>query len=140
MSDMTTNGQDVRIETDSLGEVAVPANMHWGAQTQRSIVNFPIGGERMPAALIRALGLQKLAAAKANMALGVLDAKLGDELARMLLLVTFGTFQPVGTLMGHEVGNLAAHVKLADAVPAVLGTEGVAVDGGLGGAGTGTGQ
>ena len=47
MSDMTVNGQDVRIETDSLGEVAVPAHVHWGAQTQRSIVNFPIGGEKM---------------------------------------------------------------------------------------------
>ena len=48
MSDMTAAGQDVRIETDSLGEVAVPAHVHWGAQTQRSIVNFPIGGEKMP--------------------------------------------------------------------------------------------
>ena len=76
MSDMTVNGQDVRIETDSLGEVAVPAHVHWGAQTQRSIVNFPIGGEKMPAALVRALGIQKMSAARANMKLGVLDAKL----------------------------------------------------------------
>lgn len=48
MSDMTMADGEVRIETDSLGEVAVPAHVHWGAQTQRSIVNFPIGGERMP--------------------------------------------------------------------------------------------
>ena len=50
MSDMTGNGMtkggETRIETDSLGEVAVPAHVHWGAQTQRSIVNFPIGGEK----------------------------------------------------------------------------------------------
>jgi predicted transcriptional regulator len=80
---MTTGSGEVRIETDSLGEVAVPARMHWGAQTQRSIVNFPIGGETMPPALVRALGIQKLAAAKANMKLGVLDATLGEAQALM---------------------------------------------------------
>ena len=92
MSDMTAGGGpncgasdgasdgDMRIETDSLGKVAVPAHVHWGAQTQRSIVNFPIGGEKMPPALVRALGIQKLAAAKANMQLGVLDAKLGEAI------------------------------------------------------------
>ena len=77
MSDMMREDGAVRIETDSLGEVAVPAHVHWGAQTQRSIINFPIGGEKMPPALIRALGVQKLAAARANMKLGVLDPALG---------------------------------------------------------------
>jgi fumarate hydratase, class II len=66
-----------RIERDTMGEVAVPAERYWGAQTQRSLENFRIGGERMPAPLIRALALEKKAAALANMALGELDAKLG---------------------------------------------------------------
>ena len=71
---------DVRIETDSLGEVAVPADAHWGAQTQRSLANFAIGTETMPAPLVKALGLQKQAAARANMELGVLDRKIGDAI------------------------------------------------------------
>src|SRR5712671_3132601 len=66
-----------RIERDTMGEVAVPAERYWGAQTQRSLENFRIGGERMPVPLIRALALEKKAAALANMALGELDAKLG---------------------------------------------------------------
>ena len=53
-----------RTESDSLGKIGVPADRYWGAQTQRSLENFRIGEERMPAALIRALGLQKLAAAR----------------------------------------------------------------------------
>jgi fumarate hydratase class II len=66
-----------RIERDSMGEIAVPAEHYWGAQTQRSLENFRIGGERMPAPLIRALAIEKKAAALANMALGELDPKLG---------------------------------------------------------------
>jgi fumarate hydratase class II len=69
-----------RIETDTMGKIAVPADRYWGAQTQRSLENFRIGEERMPAPLIRALGLQKKAAALANMALGELDALIGDAI------------------------------------------------------------
>ncbi|WP_042442870.1 class II fumarate hydratase [Azospirillum sp. B510] len=67
----------VRTETDSFGPIDVPADRYWGAQTQRSLQNFRIGGERMPAPLVRALGIQKRAAAAANIRLGVLDAGLG---------------------------------------------------------------
>ncbi|CBS86741.1 class II fumarate hydratase [Azospirillum lipoferum] len=67
----------VRTETDSFGPIEVPADRYWGAQTQRSLQNFRIGGERMPVPLVRALGIQKRAAAAANMKLGVLDPKLG---------------------------------------------------------------
>ncbi|PWC58511.1 fumarate hydratase [Azospirillum sp. TSH7] len=67
----------VRTETDSFGPIDVPANRYWGAQTQRSLQNFRIGGERMPVPLVRALGIQKRAAAAANLKLGVLDPKLG---------------------------------------------------------------
>jgi len=71
-----------RIETDTMGEVAVAADRYWGAQTQRSLQNFKIGGERMPPALVRALGLQKKAAALANLALGKLDQGVADAIAR----------------------------------------------------------
>ena len=67
----------VRTETDSFGPIEVPADRYWGAQTQRSLQNFRIGGERMPVPLVRALGIQKRAAAAANMKLGILDPKLG---------------------------------------------------------------
>ena len=67
----------VRTETDSFGHIDVPADRYWGAQTQRSLQNFRIGGERMPVPLVRALGIQKRAAAAANLKLGVLDPKLG---------------------------------------------------------------
>lgn len=105
MSDMTNNGQDVRIETDSLGEVAVPAQMHWGAQTQRSIVNFPIGGEKMPPALVRALGVQKLSAARANMKLGVLDAKLGEAIVQAAREVIDGTLADQFPLVVWQTGS-----------------------------------
>ena len=59
-----------RIEKDSFGEIEVPADRYWGAQTQRSLQNFRIGGERMPRALIHALALVKKAAALVNMDLG----------------------------------------------------------------------
>ncbi|NCP14295.1 MAG: class II fumarate hydratase [Sphingomonadales bacterium] len=102
---MTTAGQDTRIETDSLGEVAVPAHVHWGAQTQRSIVNFPIGGEKMPAALVRALGIQKLSAARANMKLGVLDAKLGEAIVAAAREVIDGTLADQFPLVVWQTGS-----------------------------------
>ena len=62
-----------RTETDSFGGIEVPADKYWGAQTQRSIQNFPIGGERMPIPVVRALGVIKQAAARTNAALDNLD-------------------------------------------------------------------
>jgi|SRR5579875_1112851 len=62
-----------RIERDSMGELEVPADALWGAQTQRAVQNFPVSGRRMPRAFIRALGLIKQAAAAANAQLGLLD-------------------------------------------------------------------
>ncbi len=63
----------VRIEADSMGELAVPADRYWGCQTQRSLLNFKIGGERFPREFIRAFGIVKQAAADVNAALGVID-------------------------------------------------------------------
>jgi fumarate hydratase class II len=62
-----------RIEADSLGEIEVPSSALWGAQTQRSLQNFPIGHEKMPPELIRAFAIVKMAAAETNRALGKLD-------------------------------------------------------------------
>src|SRR5712664_4289171 len=69
---------DHRIEHDSFGEIRVPADRLWGAQTQRSLENFRISGERMPIELIRALALVKRAAAVVNIELDLLDAKKGN--------------------------------------------------------------
>src|SRR5438445_5244361 len=70
-----------RIERDSMGEVAVPAGALYGAQTQRAVENFPISSVRFPREFIRALGLIKLAAARANMDLDLLDKKIGKAIA-----------------------------------------------------------
>jgi fumarate hydratase class II len=66
--------QGYRIERDSMGELEVPANALWGAQTQRAVINFPISGLTMPRAFIRALGLIKWAAAGANSELGLMNS------------------------------------------------------------------
>ena len=71
---------DTRIESDSIGEIAVPANAYWGAQTQRSIENFPFGTrERMPIEIVHALALVKQAAARVNRRHG-LSAKKADAI------------------------------------------------------------
>lgn len=72
------DSQEVRVESDTFGPIEVPADRHWGAQTQRSLQNFKIGIERMPAPLVRALGIVKLAAARVNVRLGELDPKVGE--------------------------------------------------------------
>lgn len=74
------SGRTTRRESDSMGSIEVPADRYWGAQTQRSLENFRIGGERMPAALVRALGIQKKAAALANMSLDALERDIGEAI------------------------------------------------------------
>ena len=69
-----------RIETDTMGDIAVPADRYWGAQTARSLKNFKIGTERLPRPLIRALGLQKKTAALSNQILGQLEPRLADAI------------------------------------------------------------
>ncbi len=81
-----------RIERDSMGELQVPADALWGAQTQRAVQNFPISGLPMPRAFIRALGLIKASAATVNQALGVLDKKRGQAIEAAALEVAAGTY------------------------------------------------
>ena len=69
-----------RVEKDSMGEVRVPEDAYWGAQTQRAVENFPVSGQRFPRRFIEALGLIKWAAAKANLELGLLDQRRADAI------------------------------------------------------------
>src|SRR5215470_8486932 len=69
-----------RVERDSMGEVAIPASALYGAQTQRAVQNFPISKIRFPREFIRAIGLIKVAATRANMDLRLLDRKLGSAI------------------------------------------------------------
>ena len=71
-----------RIETDSMGPIAVRADRYWGAQTERSLHHFAIGNDRMPIAVVHALGLLKQAAAAVNRELGLLDARRAELIAR----------------------------------------------------------
>ncbi|MBI1208656.1 MAG: class II fumarate hydratase [Azospirillum sp.] len=94
-----------RAETDSFGAIEVPADRYWGAQTQRSLQNFKIGGERMPAPLIRALGIQKKAAALANVKLGLLEAKLGGAIVKAADEVIDGTLIDEFPLVVWQTGS-----------------------------------
>jgi len=94
-----------RIESDSMGEIAVPADRYWGAQTQRSLRNFRIGGERMPPTLIHAFGLLKQAAAETNMVLGDLDPKLGAAIAKAAAEVAAGKLDEEFPLVVWQTGS-----------------------------------
>src|SRR5256885_7853316 len=73
---------DYRVEKDFLGELKVPKDAYWGAQTQRAIENFPISGIRFGRRFLYALGLIKMAAAQTNMELGLLDSKIGKAIVQ----------------------------------------------------------
>ncbi|MGE0658592.1 MAG: class II fumarate hydratase [Reyranellaceae bacterium] len=94
-----------RMESDSLGEIAVDGNRYWGAQTQRSLQNFRIGGERMPVELVRALGLQKKAAALANRRLGLLPARLATAIVRAADEVIDGKLMDEFPLVVWQTGS-----------------------------------
>ncbi|MEM7618538.1 MAG: class II fumarate hydratase [Pseudomonadota bacterium] len=93
------------METDSIGEVEVPADAYYGAQTQRSLQNFKIGTEKMPAALVRALGIQKKAAALTNMDMGVMDAKVGDAIVNAADEIIDGTLANQFPLAVWQTGS-----------------------------------
>jgi len=100
-------GEAVRIEHDSLGEVAVPADRLWGAQTQRSIGNFPIGRERFrwPRGVIRAFGLVKAEAAAANAELGELDPAIAARIVRAASEVAEGRWDAEFPLVVFQTGS-----------------------------------
>jgi fumarate hydratase class II len=96
---------ETRIETDSLGEIAVPSDRLWGAQTQRSLENFPIGDGRMPIRLIHAFAIQKRAAARVNARLGVLDAAIADAIDRAGLEIQDGRHDAEFPLVVWQTGS-----------------------------------
>ena len=122
--------QETRIETDSIGEVEVPANAYYGAQTQRSLQNFDIGTEKMPAPLVRALGIQKKAAALTNMKQGSMDDKTGNAIVSAADEVIDGTLADQFPLAVWQTGsgtqsNMNANEVIAGrANEALTGTRG----------------
>ena len=89
-TDATADTAGVRIERDSMGELQVPADALWGAQTQRAVLNFPVSGRPMPRGFIRALGLVKAAAATVNGGLGLLPEPSAAAIRRAALEVAQG--------------------------------------------------
>ncbi|MBV8939560.1 MAG: class II fumarate hydratase [Alphaproteobacteria bacterium] len=94
-----------RLETDSFGEIQVPDAAYWGAQTQRSLQNFKIGGETMPPPLIHAFGILKLAAARVNMRLGALDPALGKAIEQAAQEVAEGKLDAHFPLVVWQTGS-----------------------------------
>ncbi len=96
---------ETRQETDSLGSVDVPADRYYGAQTQRSLGNFPIGGERFPREAIWAFGIVKKACAQVNSALGNLDAELSKTLIQAAEEVIVGKLDDHFPLVVWQTGS-----------------------------------
>jgi fumarate hydratase class II len=96
---------DTRTETDSFGPLEVPSDKYWGAQTQRSIINFPIGWERQPVAIIRALGVIKKACAEVNLGFGDLDAELAPAIQEAAQEVIDGKFDDNFPLVVWQTGS-----------------------------------
>lgn len=96
---------NTRTETDSFGPLEVPADKYWGAQTQRSIINFPIGWERQPVPIIRALGVIKKACAMANKANGSMEAEIADAIIAAAGEVIDGKFDDNFPLVVWQTGS-----------------------------------
>jgi fumarate hydratase class II len=115
-----------RTETDSFGPLEVPADKYWGAQTQRSIQNFPIGWERQPVAIVRALGVIKRAAAEVNMATGKLDPVIGKAMVRAASEVVAGQHDDNFPLVVWQTGsgtqsNMNANEVISNRAIEILG-------------------
>lgn len=120
--------KNMRVETDSFGPLDVPADKYWGAQTQRSILNFPIGWERQPVAIIRALGVIKKACAIVNVAQGDMDAEIGKTIAEAAGEVIDGKFDDNFPLVVWQTGsgtqsNMNANEVISNRAIEMLGGE-----------------
>ncbi len=115
-----------RQERDTFGEIEVPADRLWGAQTQRSLQNFRISGERVPVELIRALALVKRAAAAVNIELGLLDANKGNAIIQAADEVIAGKHEEEFPLVIWQTGsgtqtNMNMNEVLANRASEILG-------------------
>ena len=120
---------DYRIEKDSLGEVKVPADALYSAQTQRAVLNFPVSNIRFPRVFIRSLGLIKAAAAEVNMGLGLLDAKIAEAVRLASLEVADGKWDDHFPLDIFQTGsatstNMNANEVIANRAMQILGATG----------------
>src|SRR5690606_33177728 len=119
---------ETRTETDSFGPLEVPADRYWGAQTQRSLRNFPIGWEKQPVAIVRALGVVKKACAEVNVAQGKLDPKLGEAIAAAAQEVIDGKWDDHFPLVVWQTGsgtqsNMNANEVISNRAIEMLGGE-----------------
>lgn len=96
---------EYRIETDSMGEIEVPVDKYYGAQTARSLVHFKIGAERMPPEVIRAFGIIKKAAALTNVELGILPKEKGDWIVRAAQEIIEGKLNEHFPLVVWQTGS-----------------------------------
>ena len=117
-----------RTETDSFGPLEVPADKYWGAQTQRSLMNFPIGWEKQPVAIVRALGVVKQACAEANKTAGALDPKLADAIIQAAGEVIAGDHDDHFPLVVWQTGsgtqsNMNANEVISNRAIEILGGE-----------------
>ena len=115
-----------RTETDSFGPLEVPADRYWGAQTQRSLLNFPIGWERQPTAIVRALGVIKQACAEANKASGKLKPEIADAMIRAASEVVEGKLDDHFPLVVWQTGsgtqsNMNANEVISNRAIEILG-------------------
>jgi fumarate hydratase class II len=117
-----------RTETDSFGPLEVPADKYWGAQTQRSIINFPIGWEKQPIAIVRALGVIKQACAMQNKVQGGLKPEIADAIIQAASEVVAGKFDDNFPLVVWQTGsgtqsNMNANEVIANRAIEILGGE-----------------
>ncbi len=117
---------DTRTETDSFGPLEVPSDKYWGAQTQRSIMNFPIGWEKQPVAIVRALGVIKQACAMENKATGKMDATIADAVIQAASEVVAGKFDDNFPLVVWQTGsgtqsNMNSNEVIANRAIEILG-------------------
>lgn len=125
---MTAIRHSTRTETDSFGPLEVDGTKYWGAQTQRSIINFPIGWERQPVAIIRALGVIKKAAAIVNEGFGDLDPGLSKAIQAAAQEVIEGRFDDNFPLVVWQTGsgtqsNMNANEVISNRAIEMLGGE-----------------
>jgi len=118
----------IRIERDTFGNIEVPADRLWGAQTQRSLINFKFPGETMPLAVVHAQAMVKRAAAVVNMALGLLDGKKGKAIVRAADEVLAGKHDQEFPLVVWQTGsgtqtNMNVNEVLANRASEILGGE-----------------
>ncbi len=115
--------KDYRIKRDSMGELRVPADALWGAQTQRAVENFPVSGLRMPRGFIRAVGLVKWAAARANLELGLIEADVAAAIEHAADLVIEGRHDDQFPIDVFQTGSGTSTNMNANEVIAHLASE-----------------